>query len=94
MSTFGSNKQYSLQSIKDNINLITTDMIDEINTEVVLYGYRIKKKDVVLNLRVDSYPLCSNVHFPTDINLLWDAARKCIDYVCKLICDTAISGWR
>jgi len=94
VSTFGSNKQYSLQSIKDNINLITTDMIDEINTEVVLYGYRIKKKDVVLNLRVDSYPLCSNVHFPTDINLLWDAARKCIDYVCKLKCDTAISGWR
>jgi len=36
----------------------------------------------------------SNVHFPTDINLLWDCSRKCLDMVDKLIKGTKVDGWR
>ncbi len=36
----------------------------------------------------------ANVHFPTDLNLLWDSARKCID-ICQWISKNyAYHGWR
>lgn len=36
----------------------------------------------------------TDVHFPTDYNLLWDAARKCIEISCALAEAQKISGWR
>jgi len=36
----------------------------------------------------------SNVHFPTDINLLWDAARKCLTLIGRLIKGERSCGWR
>jgi len=36
----------------------------------------------------------TNVHFPTDYNLLWDAARKCIEISCQLSEKQGLSGWR
>jgi len=30
---------------------------------------------------VDTYVLEANVHFPTDMNLLWDAGRKSLDTI-------------
>ena len=34
------------------------------------------------------------MHFPTDYNLLWDAARKCIEISCQLAEKQGLSGWR
>jgi len=37
----------------------------------------------------------TNVHFPTDLNLLWDSVRKCFDTVQNLQNETGkIEGWR
>ncbi len=36
----------------------------------------------------------TNVHFPTDYNLLWDAARKCIEVSCVLAEESNLTGWR
>jgi hypothetical protein len=37
----------------------------------------------------------SNVHFPTDYNLLWDSARKCIETVCFFLGKyNNLLGWR
>jgi len=43
-----------------------------------------------LRLKTDSYVVESNVHFPTDHNLLWDCARKYMDGVLKF----ADQAWR
>ncbi len=43
---------------------------------------------------MDSYVFESNVHFPTDYNLLWDCNRKCIELISKLTQQLGISGWR
>jgi transposase, IS5 family len=48
-----------------------------------------------LRLKTDSFVVESNVHFPTDYNLMWDSARKCIDTVCTLLDKYRdIKGWR
>jgi hypothetical protein len=57
------------------------------------------KKDgapgAALEVKVDSYVLETDVHFPTDLNLLWDAGRKCVDLVEGLLeSGHALPGWR
>ena len=57
------------------------------------------KKDgapgAALEVKVDSYVLETDVHFPTDLNLLWDAGRKCVDPVEGLLdSGYALPGWR
>ena len=53
-----------------------------------------KKKNEVLVLKTDSYALETNVHFPTDLHLLWDSLRKCLDTIGKLQEITPLKGWR
>ena len=89
------NKDYSLQSIKDNIGLIDDEMLEQVNDLVVEAGHElIKKKDEKLNVKIDSYVLESNVHFPTDVNLLYDAARKCLQLAQRLAAFAQLPGWR
>jgi IS5 family transposase len=95
-------KQYSLQTLKDNIGLLDKETLDEINELVVKTGHSYKKSNPPavlqagkLNVKIDTYVLETNVHFPTDINLLWDAGRKSIDLISQIITDIDIeTGWR
>lgn len=95
---FGEGKYYGLQTIKDNVGLLDEETIKQISEVVVKAGHQLKKKEndanIELNLKADSYAVESNIHFPTDINLLWDSARKCLDTVELLLGKWTISGWR
>ncbi|MBU0733210.1 MAG: ISNCY family transposase, partial [Proteobacteria bacterium] len=72
--------RYALQTLKDNICLFTTEVLDRINQIVVKYGHEVieKKADEDLRASCDSFVLETDVHYPTDINLLFDAMRKTI----------------
>jgi transposase, IS5 family len=88
--------KYSLQTLKDNISLFTKDVLDAINTIVVKHGHEVigKKPDEELFGSCDSFPVLTDAHFPTDINLLWDAMRKVVTIVLSLCGVLGISGWR
>jgi IS5 family transposase len=90
-------KRYALQTLKDNVSLLTPEVLDRINQIVVQSGHKLvrgKKKDELLRGRCDSFVVETNVHFPTDINLLYDAVRKVIQLIAH-VCDAAgIGGWR
>ena len=66
---------YHFQTLKDNVSLLTPELLDEINQLIVQAGHGLVKKKAgeALRGRCDSFVLETNVHFPTDINLLWDA---------------------
>lgn len=88
-------EQYHLQTIKDNLRLFTPDLLDRINQEVVRAGHiLLKKNDVNLSGRCDSFVVKTDVHFPTDINLLFDATRKTIEECVQLSELHGITGWR
>ena len=44
--------------------------------------------------RSDSFVVETDVHFPTDINLLLDAVRKMIETCANLCQDEGLSDWR
>jgi len=84
---------YHLQTLKDNVQLFTPKVLDEINQVVVQAGLKLKKKES-LAARCDSFVVETHVHYPTDINLLLDAVRKIITLTADYAGMTGVGGWR
>lgn len=69
--------KYRLQTLKDNVSLLTPSVLDDINQIVVQAGHGLLGKDTsALGGRCDSFVVETDVHYPTDINLLQDAIRS------------------
>jgi hypothetical protein len=87
---------YHFQTLKDNVSLLTPELLDEINQLVVGAGHVLvkKKDDEALRGRCDSFVLETHVHFPTDINLLLDAMRKSITLTAQWCEERGMSDWR
>ena len=71
---------YAFQTLEDNVMLLTPELLERINQIVVPAGHALlkKKENEALRGRCDSFVVETNVHYPTDINLLYDAMRKVI----------------
>ena len=95
-STFYDNtKVIGLQTIVDNVHLLTEELLKKINHEVIKVGHEIVGLgEGSLKCRCDSAVTKTNVHYPRDINLLWDATRKSIILISNLCISLDITGWR
>lgn len=89
-------QEIGYQRIIDNVGLLDDETVKELNNIIVAFGHEVfkKKEAAALCLKTDSFVVESNVHFPTDYNLLWDSARKSIDMVTKLQEKQNLQGWR
>ena len=87
---------YALQTLKDNVSMFTPEILDKINQIVVKHGHKVigKQPDQKLNASCDSFVLETDVHYPTDINLLFDAMRKTIVLIMTLCDQLGLPGWR
>ena len=89
--------EYKVQTLKDNLRLFTPELLDRINQEVVGAGHVLVKKSGLqegLGARCDSFVVETHVHYPTDINLLWDAIRKTIEISADLCQAHGLTDWR
>ena len=90
--------EYEYQNIYDNVNLLSDELVRELNKIILDFGHGEvfkKKEEAPLRLKTDSFVVESNVHFPTDYNLLWDSARKVLDTVEKFLAKyDNLPGWR
>jgi hypothetical protein len=93
-------KRFGHQTLRDNVALLDDELLQQINARIAAAGREVFAKKAgapgaALEIKVDSYVLETNVHFPTDLNLLWDAGRKCVDLVEKFRrSGYALPGWR
>jgi hypothetical protein len=79
-------KRFGHQTLRDNVALLDEELLQQINARIAAAGREVFAKKAgapvaALELKVDSYVLETDVHFPTDLNLLWDAGRKCVDLI-------------
>jgi len=95
-SAFDEDHYYQLQTLQDNVRLLTPEVLSEINQIVVSSGHELLKKKETARLaaRCDSFVVKTDVHFPTDISLLFDAARKSIQLISQLSNKQGVSIWR
>lgn len=91
-----SEPEYQLQTLKDNVRLLTPQLLESLNELIVNAGHElVKKKDSdILRGRCDSFVVETDVHFPTDITLLYDALRKVIQLIAQLSERHGSSEWR
>lgn len=94
-------KVFAHQTLRDNVALLDEATLQEINALVAAAGREVfKKKENApaepLRVKVDTYVLETDVHFPTDLNLLWDSGRKCVDLIEKFRDQLGydLPGWR
>ena len=87
---------YRLQTLKDNLGLFTPEVLDKINLIVVKAGHTAlaHPEDAALKGRCDSFVVETDVHYPTDINLLFDAIRKILVLITVVCGRAGIPGWR
>jgi len=90
--------EFEYQNIYDNVSLISDELLVKTNKIILDFGHKEvfkKKENTALRLKTDSFVIESNVHFPTDYNLLWDCARKCLSMVSKFVKKyNGIEEWR
>lgn len=92
-------KVFNHQTLRDNVALVDAALLQEINALVAAAGRPVFAKKAgapaePLAIKVDSYVLETDVHFPTDLNLLWDAGRKCVDLIEQYRAEYELPGWR
>ncbi len=94
-------KVFGHQTLRDNVALLDEALLQQINARVAAAGREVFAKKggapvAALEIKVDTYVLETDVHFPTDLNLLWDAGRKCVDLIQKYRDQLgyALPGWR
>jgi hypothetical protein len=94
-------KQFGHQTLRDNVALLDAELLQQINARIAAAGREVFAKKggapvAALEVKVDTYVLETDVHFPTDLNLLWDAGRKCVDLIVKYRDQLgyALPGWR
>ena len=93
---FSQGDSYELQTIIDNVYLMTPELLSEIGRLVVESGHAVarKKPGEQLRGRCDSFVVETDVHYPTDVNLLWDAMRCLLRELGHAARKHPIKGWR
>ena len=88
--------EYKLQTVIDNVSLLNAELLSEISRLVVQSGHEVarKKSGEILRGRCDSFCVETDVHYPTDVWLLWDAMRCTIRESSKLAEKLNLQGWR
>ncbi len=87
---------FSYRTLARNVALLTPELLAAVNRLAVEAGHELAgcRPDEPLQARCDSFTVETDVHYPTDVNLLWDALR-CLIRVLALACEQCgLGGWR
>ena len=93
---FADDSRYELQTLIDNVSLLTPELLSAVGQLVVESGHAVarKKPGEPLRGRCDSFAVETDVHYPTDVSLLWDAMRRLIRETARTGGLHEVGGWR
>ena len=80
-------------TVKDNIRLFTPEILDKICRIAVAHGHEIIGNVDEPSGGCDLFVVETDVHFPTDTDLLSDALRKIIFTIMVLCRESGINGF-
>jgi len=84
---------FSWRRIRDNVCLLSPATIEKINHLVVAEGHRLQP-EAVKQVRVDSFVMETNIHWPTESTLIRDGLRKLLPWCLSLARALGEGGWR
>lgn len=92
-------KPFHYKTLADNVCLVDAPLLQQINALVAQAGRAVFKKKATapaepIRAKADTCVLETDIHYPTDLNLLWDAQRKCAEGLMRLVHRYGLPGWR
>ena len=88
--------QFHLQTVIGNVALLSADLLEQVNRVLVAAGQAVAGHEPGTSRagRCDSFAVETDVHYPTDVNLLWDAVRCLIAVAAAACAEVGLGGWR
>jgi len=88
--------RYPVRTVSRNVQLLTPELLEQVNLLVVKEGLRLAgwEPGKGLQARCDSYVVETNVEYPTDYRLLRDALVCLLREVVSLSSACGLAGWR
>jgi len=84
---------FSWRRIRDNVCLLAPATIEKISHLVVAEGHRLAP-EAARQVRVDSFVMETNIHWPAESTLICDGLRKLIPWCVSLARALGLGGWR
>ncbi len=85
--------EFKWRCIRDNVCLLTPETIDRISQLIVTAGHKIVP-EAVEKVRVDSFVMETNIHYPTESSLIRDGLEKILSMCAELASENNLFGWR
>jgi len=86
-------RRFDWRRIESNLLLLRPETIAEINRAIVEEGHRLEPA-AAETVRGDSFVVETNIHYPTDSNLIADGLRKVLAIAVMLAGLYGLIGWR
>ena len=84
---------FSWRRIRDNVCLLQPSTIEKISQLLVAEGHQLDP-EAAKTVRVDSFVVETNIHYPTESSLIVDGVRKIIERCVPLADALDAGGWR
>lgn len=84
---------FDWRRIRDNVCLVRPETLEKLNEIIVRLGHRLVP-DAAEKVRGDTFVVETNIHYPTDANLLADGLRKILGIAAVLAVLVRAGGWR
>lgn len=79
--------------LRDNVCLVRPATLEQLNAAIVQLGHQLDP-EAVKEVRGDSFVVDTNIHYPTDANVLVDGLRKITQLCAALAMLLGLPGWR
>lgn len=84
---------FDWRRIRNNICLLKCETISRISQLIVNEGHQLNP-EAAKTARVDSFVMETNIHYPTESNLIGDGIHKIIELCVLVAGDLNLTGWR
>src|SRR6266436_8574463 len=84
---------FDWRRIRDNVCLLRPETLVKINQLIVAAGHALVP-EAIKAVRGDSFVVETNIHYPTESNLIGDGLRKVITLAARLAKEHGVLGWR
>jgi IS5 family transposase len=87
------NVEFDWRRIRDNVCLLRPETVAKINQLIVAAGHELAP-EAIEKVRGDSFVVETNIHYPTESNLIGDGLRKVVCLATELAQKHGLPGWR
>lgn len=93
LGTWDGGRRFPRSTIHENVSRIGPQTLRRIAEALVREGHQVKRTQP-RKVRIDGFVVETNIHYPTDSNLMLDGLRVMLRLVVALSAEVGIGGWR